>query len=431
MRAVGRIFWTVVWLGALAIAGFVILSLAAARVGEQRSSTYGQAYAEFQNSWGGEIGIVPPAFAVERTYTARRYNEAAKQYELEERTEQIPVIPHAIAIDNKLDYGERQLSLLTFNSFEARCQETYRIQNRTGYSGKLMLSVTRPEQANLLYDYQVRVMGLDGALTPVIGQSLALLPKWGPGDEAEVMVTYATKGMGLFKYNLSAYERQVIGRLEAQIELNTKDFQVYRFGLPHTVENTAQGVTLRFAMNDFATTQDLGIAFTSRQMYLDHIQNLMRYSPVSLLLFLVVILVFSQVRGVRFNPLHYLFLAAIDIFYFLFVAYLIRFLSLGLTFALAIGLTAAMFLAYAPNVVGWRFASRVLGPYLFVLTVVFSVIFVLPIFRGLLFVTLVFLVFLSVMVAVSRSNISEWQLVRGGLSASRQEQEGAESTQAP
>jgi hypothetical protein len=239
----------------------------------------------------------------------------------------------------------------------------------------------------------------------------------------QVVVSYATKGMDLFKYNLSAYEKQVIGRLEAQIQLNTKDFQIYRFGLPHTLEATPEGATLRFAMNDFSTTQDLGIAFTSRQMYLDHIQNLMRYSPVSLLLYLVVILVFTQVRGVRFNPLHYLFLAAIDVFYFLFVAYLIRFLNLGLTFALAIGLTAAMFLAYAPNVVGWRFATRVMGPYLFVLTVVFSLIFVMPIFRGLLFVTLVFLVFLSVMVVVSRSNISEWQLVRGGPLEPQKEQE--------
>lgn len=429
MKAAGRIFWTVVWLGGLAIAGFVILSLAAARVGEQRSSTYGQAYAEFQNSWGGEIGIVPPAFALERTYTARRYNEAAKQYELEERTEQLPVIPHSIVIDSNVNYGERQLSLLTFNSFEARCQETYTIRNRTGYNGKLLLSVTKPEQANLLYDYQVRVIGRDGeAVTPVIGQSLVLLPAWDPEAEAQVIVTYATKGMDLFKYNLSAYDKQVIGRLEAQIQLNTSEFQIYRFGLPHTLETSAQGATLRFAMDDFSTTQDLGIAFTSRQMYLDHIQNLMRYSPVSLLLFLVVVLVFTQVRGVRFNPLHYLFLAAIDVFYFLFVAYLIRFVGLGLTFALAIGLTAAMFVAYVPNVVGWRFASRVLGPYLFVLTVVFSLIFVLPIFRGLLFVTLVFLVFLSVMVAVSRSNISEWQLVRGGPPAPPREEGEAEES---
>jgi inner membrane protein involved in colicin E2 resistance len=424
MKAAGRIFWTVFWLGALAIVGFVILSMAAARVGEQRSSTYGQAYAQFQNSWGGEIGIVPPTFALERTYTVRRYNEAAKQYELEERTEQLPLIPHAIVIDSTVDYGEQKLSLLSFNAFEARCQETYRIQNRTGYSGKLLLSVTKPDQANLLYDYQVRMPGRDGdVVRPVIGQSLVLLSEWRPGDEVEVVVSYATKGMDLFKYNLSAYEKQVIGRLEAQIRLNTKDFQIYRFGLPHTLETTPEGATLRFAMNDFSTTQDLGIAFTSRQMYLDHIQNLMRYSPVSLLLYLVVILVFTQVRGVRFNPLHYLFLAAIDVFYFLFVAYLIRFLNLGLTFALAIGLTAAMFLAYAPNVVGWRFATRVMGPYLFVLTVVFSLIFVMPIFRGLLFVTLVFLVFLSVMVVVSRSNISEWQLVRGGPLEPQKEQE--------
>ena len=82
------------------------------------------------------------------------------------------------------------------------------------------------------------------------------------------------------------------------------------------------------------------------------------------------------------------------------------------TFGIAIILTALMFLVYCPNVFGWRFATRVVGVYLFLLTVVFSLIFLMPIFRGLLFVILIFLIFMSAMIFISRSDISQWSITQ-------------------
>ena len=219
--------------------------------------------------------------------------------------------------------------------------------------------------------------------------------------------------MDVFKYNLSEFQNSVIEGLQASLKLNTEEFEIYRFGLPHTTEITPAGATIQFNVDDFSTTQDLGVTFTSKQRYLDQIQSLMDYSPMSLILFLVVIFFFSQIYAIKFNLFHYLFLGMIDVFYYLFVAYLVRFFGIVPTFGISILLTAAMFLLYCPNVFGWRFASRVAGVYLFLLTVIFSLIFMLPIFRGLLFVILIFLVFMSIMSFVSRSDISKWPIVSG------------------
>ena len=49
MNASTRILGMLVWLGSLAVAGTVVLMLTAARVGEHKSSTYGNAYTKFQN----------------------------------------------------------------------------------------------------------------------------------------------------------------------------------------------------------------------------------------------------------------------------------------------------------------------------------------------------------------------------------------------
>lgn len=413
MRTAARVFWMLVWLGGLAVAGAIILTITASRVGEHKSSTYGRAYAEFQSSWGGEIGIVPPDFSLQRTWSVREYNSVSKEYEIVQKTEQIPLIPVSIGIRSTVNYGEQSIGLLKFNAFEVSNTDTYVVANKTGYTGELMLNLTTPENANLLHDFTVNVAGDGGAaLRPVMGRSFVALSAWPAGAEATITVAYATKGMDTLKYNLSAYQNHVVESLEALLNINTRSFAIYRFGLPHQTDVTPEGASVRFEVKDFSTNQDLGITFDSKQMYLDQIQSLMAYSPLSLLLYILAIFIYTQIHSVRFNALHYIFIAAINVFYFLFVSYLIRFFGVGLSFAISTVLTAAMFLAYCPSVLGWRFASRVAAGYLFALTVVFSLIFLMPIFRGILFVALVFLIFMSIMIPVGRSDISKWDIAR-------------------
>lgn len=403
-----------VWLGALVLAGSIILALTAARVGEHRSSTYGYAYYLFQQGWGGEIGIVPPVFSLERTYKETQFNKDSKQYEEVEKTERYTLVPKSIKIDTMLDYAEKIRSLLVFNAFEVHNQEVYTIVNNTKYAGALQVKVSTPENANLLYDYTI-VIPSKGNLTvrPVLDGTVTLLPTFDAGEEVDVIVTYSTKGMDIYKYNLSAYRNNVIEGLTAEIKLNTKNYAIYREGIPHSETPTSDGAVLRFDVKDFSTTQDLGVAFLEKQQYLNQIQSLMRFSPISLALLLLVTFMFSQIFDVRFNAFHYLFLGMIDVFYYLFVAYLIRFFGIIPTFGISIALTVIMFFLYAPNVFGKWFAYRVVGVYLFLLTVVFSLIFLMPIFQGLLFVILIFVIFMSLMIFVGRSDISKWHIVSG------------------
>jgi inner membrane protein involved in colicin E2 resistance len=399
-------------LGGLAVAGSVLLVLTAARVGEHKSSTYGYAYFLFQEGWGGEIGIVPPEFTLQRNYTESQFNKDSKQYEDIEKTERFALVPQQINIDTNLDYAEKVRSLLIFNAFEVHNKETYLIVNGTEYSGELQVKVTKPENANLMYDYTIAIPAKGNlVIRPVMDGAVVLLPKLDVGEQVEIVITYSTKGMDIYKYNLSAYQKNVIQGLTAKINLNTQDYALYREGIPHTEQMAPDGsAILQFAVKDFSTTQDMGVAFLEKQMYLDQIQRLMNYSPMSLALFLIVVFIFSQIFAVNFNAFHYLFLAMIDVFYYLFVAYLIRFFGIFPTFGISIALTAAMFFLYAPNVFGKWFAYRVVGVYLFLLTVVFSLIFLLPIFQGILFVVLIFVIFMSIMVFVGRSDISKWPI---------------------
>jgi hypothetical protein len=414
MNASTRIFGMLVWLGGLIVAGSIILALTAARVGEHRSSTYGYAYSLFQQGWGGEIGIVPPEFSLLHTYTEQQFNKDAGQYEDIAKSDRFKLVPQSIQIDSDVVFGERIWGLLAFNAYEIHNTETYVIINTTDYEGELQVKLTKPENANIINDFTISIPSEKNlTLRPVMDSTMVLLPALEKGKQLEVVITYSTKGMDIYKYNLSAYQNNVIRGLEAELRLNTQDYNIYREGIPHTEVKSDGSSNLRFSVKDFSTTQDLGVAFITKQMYLDQVQNLMRFSPISLVFLMMVVFFFSQVYAVKFNAFHYLFLGAIDVFYFLFVAYLIRFFGIIPTFGVSIALTAIMFYLYCPNVFGRWFAMRVVGVYLFLLTVVFSLIFLMPIFQGLLFVVLIFVIFMSIMVFVSRSDMSKWQIVTG------------------
>src|SRR5574339_657262 len=105
MNTAGKIFAMLVWLGGLAVAGSAVLALTAARVGEHKSSTYGNAYAQFQNSCGGEISVKPPQFGIWRTYIVQENNKESEKYDNVEKHEWLPLVQKSIKIDSKISYG--------------------------------------------------------------------------------------------------------------------------------------------------------------------------------------------------------------------------------------------------------------------------------------------------------------------------------------
>jgi hypothetical protein len=414
MKSGMRVFGTMLWLGALSVAAAITLGLAADRVGEHRSSTFGRAYEDFERSWGGEIGVPPMQFSVERSYTEEVFDKEAGQFKKVERKERIPQPPHSLSITSRVDYAEQKRGWLKFNAFEATCEENYRVVNRSRYSGALLARVSKPAHASLMHGYTVRVAGQEAQTLLPSSEPLLLVDSLAPGAAVEVSARYAVKGMDVFKHDLSDYRDSVVRNLDATLVVNTNRFEIFRFGLPHTRGAVGSGARLEFHVRDFATTQDLGITFLARNWFLDQVHSLLNYSPLAPFLFLLAIFVMAQVRAVRFHSLHYLFFAIIHVFYFLFVAYLVRFLGVVTTFALSAALTGGMFFAYVPSVLGWRFGLRVAGICLLLLTVVFSAIFLLPVFRGLLFLSLVFLILMILMISVGRSDVSRWPILAAG-----------------
>ncbi|GHV05710.1 hypothetical protein FACS189485_13120 [Spirochaetia bacterium] len=400
----------VFWLIFIMVIGSVTLLAASLRVGQQNETTFGRVYKNFIGSWGGEINIIPPDFYFEEQYVEKTINSATKLSEEITKIRNHYVLPNSIVINSNIDLDKKREGLIVFNSFAADIDNEYILTNNTDFQENLLVNFKRPENASIIYDYRILVDGKLIDKEAGIDAPFIVLPKFDQNQEVRINIKFRTNGIDVFKYKLDAYNKYVIQTFKAVFSINTSKYNILKFGLPHTAAKNDSGEQLIVEMSSFSTTQDVGISFVSIINDMDQIEGLIKFSPIALCLFVLLVFILAQIKCVKFNAIHYLFIAIINVFYFLFIAYIIRFFNVFLTLGLAFLFAAIMYILYLPNATNKTFAFKTLAPYHFSLTTVLSLLFLLPIYRGISLIIFLFIIFLSIMIPIGKSDFSKWPI---------------------
>jgi inner membrane protein involved in colicin E2 resistance len=402
----------IVWVIFIIITGSIVLLITSLRVGQQNETTYGQVYKKFVEAWGGEINIIPANFYFEEQYSERKYNTETKEYEEDIKIRNHYVLPQSIFLNSNINLDKRQEGLIAFNSFIVNMDNDYVLKNTTDFQNNLFIKFNRPENANIIYDYQIFI---DDQLVDKeynIDEPFVLISEFGQNQEIKVKTRFTTNGIDVYRYKLDVYNKYVMPSFKAIFNINTPKYNILRFSLPHSITKNGFNEQLTVEMKNFSTNQDVGVSFISIINDLDQIERLIEFSPVSLAIFLVLVFILSQIKNISFHSVHYMFIAIINAFYFLFIAYIIRFFNIFLTLSLAFILTAIMYVLYIPNVTNKYFAFKILAPYHFALTTILSLIFLLPIYRGVSLITFLFVTFLSIMIPIGKSDFSKWPIFK-------------------
>jgi hypothetical protein len=399
-----RIGLFIFWLIFIVSVGSIVLVITSLRVGQQNDTTYGNVYRKFVSSWGGEINVIPADFYFEESYTETENNVEVK------KTRKHYLQPNSIVMNSVINLDKKREGLIAFNSFLADIDNEYVLTNNTLFRDNLFVKFNRPEHANILYDY---VVIIDDRLITTefsVGEPFVLLPEFDQNQKVKINIQFKTKGIDVFKYKLASYNKYILQSFKAVLNINTPEYNLLQFGLPHEITKNGRNEQLVIEMKNFSTNQDLGISFVSIINDLDQVERLIRFSPVSLCLFIFLVFILSQMNGIKINFIHYLFIAIINIFYFLFISYIIRFFNIFSTLSFAFILTSIMYVLYIPNVTNKIFAFKILVPYHFALTTILSLLFLLPMYRGVSLIIFLFIVFLSIMVPIGKSDFSKWPI---------------------
>lgn len=396
-----------IWLCLLLFVATVVLEVTALRVGEHSGTTYGAARAQFEQSWGGPIAIRPPRFVLGYTVDVVETNPVTGVREPVPTRKETSLVPASIVLETDLAYGPHKSGWHSFKAFEVHQREQYAVVNTTGHTGTLGIVVDRPDAASLVYDFVVTVDEQPLA-DPALEQERTLRRDFTPGEAATVAVTLSTKGVDEYRVRLSDWKDVVVPALRATLRVDTERFALVRFGLPHTRTWDGSHGVVTFTVDDFAANQDLGVSFVGDTQHLHRVRELVAAAPVATVLFLALVFVWAHVRGARPHGFNYLFVALAHTFYFLFLAYLVRFIGLWASIGASALAMLLMFAVSVPVSFGPRFALRTVLPYLLLLTVGFTALFLLPAFKGIAFLVFVFVLLLTIMAPVARTPPGSW-----------------------
>lgn len=402
-----RLLLHVVGLLALSFLATVVLLVAASRVGDDAPTTFGAERSVFEANWGGPLAQSLPRFWLERDVLRTRV-VTGQRVESTEIVE-TPLVPVDAVFDITLEHGTQKQGWLSFQAYEAREAAEFVVENTTGFPGQLKVRVDTPGGSVLVHDYTLRV-GDTQVRAPVLGGAIGLL-ELAPGESVRVALTLASNGTDRFALLLSDWSGGLVPHFRATLRVDTDRFALLRYGLPHERTNADGGSTVVFDVTQFSAAQDVGVTFVNDEADFSRVSDLMDTSPLAAALLLFGTFVWAQVRGLRIGFLRWAFLAMVHTFYFCFVSYLVRYTTLGPATATALVLCTGSFAVTIPPAFGYTFAWRTMYPLFLALTVGYTLVFLVPVFKGLAVLAFFFVGFMALVAPLARSDVSKWPVV--------------------
>jgi len=241
----------ILWLILIISAGSIALVITSLRVGQQNNTTFGNVYKNFTGSWGGEISIIPSDFYFEEPYTEKENNVETVKYRKHY------LLPDSITVNSAINMEKKREGLIAFNSFIVDMDNEYILTNNTSFQENLFVKLKRPENASILYDYIVIIDGKTLDSEVKVDDPFILLPKFNQNQKIRINVLFKTKGIDVIKYKLAVYNKFIIQSFKAVYRINTPEYNLLHFGLPHTIAKIGTGEELTVEMNNFNTNQGM------------------------------------------------------------------------------------------------------------------------------------------------------------------------------
>jgi hypothetical protein len=374
-----------IWLGC-AVAWMVLGSTLLVRSGDSSSALDN----EVQLLWGPPVEQSPPrAFfrqPQKRKHKVTSYTPQGQPVEQEVEREEDVEIPIALVKSDlavKLELAHRQKGLLWFATYGVDFRAAYGFENQSGAPRKVEIHFPLGAR-NAVYD-GFAVERLDG--TPIAAAVAAGDASWieelKPGERADYVVRYRSRGTSTWRYELTAGTGQV---RNFKLALDTNFAEVdFPAGTISPTRHAATGNRWHgeWAFQSLVANAPIGLELPQRLNPGPLAARITFFAPVGLLFFFFVVANFASIRGLSLHPLNYFFFGAAFFAFHLLFAYLVDHLALLPSFAIAAQVSILLVVTYARLFVGWRFALREMGIAQLLYLVLFSVSFFWQGFTGL------------------------------------------------
>lgn len=372
------IFWLV-----FSVAGLVI----GYRIDSRHTETYSRGMKSVTEIWGGSINQTPPSLTFDSTVKEEYENK--KTGELMDKT---VLVEKGLGFASqdiilKIKKNIRQKGLLLYPGYDLQFEGKYVIKNYLPKKNKIHFRMALPSYAGNITNVSILLNGKDYKEDTNLADGIDWTGELEADEEKEIVITYRAQGSSSFQYSLGA-EKIEMKQFHALIESDFENYDIPDYAMaPSKAESDANFSKLEWVGENIITGQNLSIEFEIKGNYGKLASKLFFYSPISLALFLALLLLLAIPNRVQLHPMNYLFIIISYFIFYLLGSYLVTFLDIVPGLLLSLLVSTLILLQYTialkkgKEIVRYNLLSTLIFQWLF------SIAFFFPEYTG-LFITL-------------------------------------------
>ena len=270
-----------------------------------------------------------------------------------------PVTASANTVRADIALEQRRKGLLWYPTYVVDFVGDYAVTNTDAVSQNVRIHFPFPsatatyDEFSFSVDKTVQVVDIDTQ------EGINEIIELAPGATRTFTVAYRTRGLWNWRYRLADGNGRV-KNLEMTVTTNFKAVDFPDGSLsPMIIEETANGMKLRWQAQDLITRQDVAVTMPEKLNPGPLSARMSFFAPVCLLFFFVLISSIGILRDIRIHPMHYLFVTAGFFAFHLLFAYLVDLVNIHLAFMISSVTSVGLVIAYLAAALGPRFPWRV------------------------------------------------------------------------
>lgn len=369
------IFWLLTSIAAISI-GF--------RVETRHRTTYEKGLRSVNQIWGGYLNQIPPSLTY-KTLGERTYEDKSTG-QIKTQITQIDKILgfDAQIIQAKVTKNIRKKGLLIFPGYDLEMAATYTFHNSLGKTNSFAFHYPLPTGSGNVRNIQVLLDGKPYAEDSNFADGLDWTGNLAPNEKKTFTIQYKAQGTKNLSYQLGIQQIEIKNLLFTL----TTDFEDYLIPensmTPTSVSSLSNETKLEWQGENLVTGQNISLDFIISGNYGELASKLFYYSPLSLFLFVLSIILFTTSKEIRLHPMHYLFMLISFSLFYLLGSYLISYTSVIAGVIISLLVSSGILLYYTFLLQKGSSLIKIVGISTFIFQWFFSLSFFLPEHTGLL-----------------------------------------------
>lgn len=306
----------IIFIFLLGVAGWLILGSASAMHSNSASGYLDEAV---RGLWGAPIVQSAPTLTVNVPGT--------------KRVRALTPSSNQVSVDIALE--QRRKGLIWYPTYVVDFSGTYSVSNPDAVAQNVRVHFALPSETAT---YDLFGFYIDDAPQQIelrTQEGVNQMIELAPGQTRSFKVTYRTRGLRQWHYQLAAASGRVRG-LDLSVSTNFEAIDFPEGSLsPMTIESLDGKTRLSWKAEDLITRQNVGLTMPEKINPGPVSARMSFFAPVCLIFFFVLITALSILKKVNIHPMHYLFVTAGFFAFHLLFAYLVDVINIHIAFLIS------------------------------------------------------------------------------------------------